>query len=79
VWCFKRRHLSTLFFTSDSRPEIAKINKATLIVGATKDLVPQFQEMQKRIPGARFELFEDAGHALLSMTPISSTICSMSS
>jgi non-heme chloroperoxidase len=51
-------------FTSDSRPAIAKINKPTLIVGATKDLVPQFQEMQKSIPGARFELFEDAGHAL---------------
>lgn len=51
-------------FTSDSRPAIAKINKPMLIVGATKDLVPQFQEMQKSIPGARFEFFEDAGHAL---------------
>jgi non-heme chloroperoxidase len=51
-------------FTTDNRPAIAKINKPTLIVGATKDLVPQFQEMQKSIPGAKFELFEDAGHAL---------------
>jgi len=51
-------------FTNDSQPAIARINKPTLIVGATKDLVPQFQEMQKSIPGARFELFEDAGHAL---------------
>jgi pimeloyl-ACP methyl ester carboxylesterase len=45
-------------FTNDSQPAIARINKPTLIVGATKDLVPQFQEMQKSIPGARFELFE---------------------
>jgi microsomal epoxide hydrolase len=51
-------------FTTDSRPAIAKINKPTLIVGATKGLVPQFQETQKSIPGARFEFFEDSGHAL---------------
>lgn len=51
-------------FTTDNRPAVAKINKPTLIVGANKDLVPQFQEMQKSIPGARFELFDDAGHAL---------------
>jgi non-heme chloroperoxidase len=51
-------------FTTDNRPALAKINKPTLIVGANKALVPQFQEMQKTIPGARFELFDDAGHAL---------------
>jgi microsomal epoxide hydrolase len=50
-------------FTTDNRPAIAKINKPTLIVGANKALLPQFQEMQKSIPGARFELFDD-GHAL---------------
>jgi non-heme chloroperoxidase len=51
-------------FTTDNRLAIARINKPTLIVGANKDLVPQFQEMQKRIPGAKFELFADAGQAL---------------
>jgi non-heme chloroperoxidase len=51
-------------FTTDNRPAIAKINKPTLIVGANKALLPQFQEMQKSIPGAKFELFDDAGHAL---------------
>jgi non-heme chloroperoxidase len=51
-------------FTTDNRPAVAKIDKPTLIFGANKDLVPQFQEMQKSIPGARFEFFEDAGHAL---------------
>jgi non-heme chloroperoxidase len=51
-------------FTTENRLAMAKINKPTLIVGANKDLVPQFQEMQKRIPGAKFELFDDAGHAL---------------
>jgi non-heme chloroperoxidase len=51
-------------FTTENRPAVAEINKPTLIVGANKDLVPQFQEMQKSIPGARFEFFDDAGHAL---------------
>jgi non-heme chloroperoxidase len=51
-------------FTTDNRPAIAKIDKPTLIFGANKDLMPQFQEMQKSISGARFEFFEDAGHAL---------------
>jgi non-heme chloroperoxidase len=51
-------------FTTDNRPALAKINKPTAIVGANKALMPQFQEMQKSIPGAKFELFDDAGHAL---------------
>jgi non-heme chloroperoxidase len=51
-------------FTTDNRPALAKINKPTAIVGANKALLPQFQEMQKSIPGAKFELFDDAGHAL---------------
>jgi non-heme chloroperoxidase len=51
-------------FTTDNRPALAKINKPTAIVGANKPLLPQFQEMQKSIPGAKFELFDDAGHAL---------------
>jgi non-heme chloroperoxidase len=51
-------------FTTDNRPALAKINKPTAIVGANKALLPQFQEMQKSIRGAKFELFDDAGHAL---------------
>jgi non-heme chloroperoxidase len=51
-------------FMTDNRPGLAKIDKPTVIVGATKDLEPTFQDMQKRIPGAKLEMFEDAGHAL---------------
>jgi len=56
-------------FTTDNRPALAKINKPTAIVGANKALLPQFQEMRKSIPGAKFELFEDAGHALFVDDP----------
>jgi non-heme chloroperoxidase len=51
-------------FTTDNRPALAKIHKPTLIACATKGLLPEFQEMQKGIPGARLEVFDDAGHAL---------------
>ena len=51
-------------FSTDNRPSLAKIDKPTLIVGATKRLLPQFQDMQKNIPHARLEFFDDAGHAL---------------
>ena len=51
-------------FTTDNRPKLTAINKPTLIVGATKRLLPAFQQMQTAIPGAKLEFFEDAGHAL---------------
>jgi non-heme chloroperoxidase len=51
-------------FSTDNRPALAKINKPTLIVGATRRLMPQFQDMQKSIPGAKLEFLDDAGHAL---------------
>jgi microsomal epoxide hydrolase len=51
-------------FTTDNRSALARINKPTVIVGATKRLLPQFHDMQKRIPGAKLEFFEDAGHAM---------------
>jgi non-heme chloroperoxidase len=51
-------------FNTDNRPALAKINKPTLIVGANKRLLPQFQDMQKSIPHAKLEFFDDAGHAL---------------
>jgi microsomal epoxide hydrolase len=51
-------------FTADNRPKLTKIDKPTLIVGATKSLLPAFQQMQKTIPASKIEFFEDAGHAL---------------
>jgi non-heme chloroperoxidase len=51
-------------FTTDNRPALAKIDKPTVIVGSTKALLPQFQTMQKSIPGAKLEMLDDAGHAL---------------
>ena len=50
---------------SDNRPALAKIDKPTLIVVATvRPWMPFYEDMQKRIRGARIEVFEDAGHAL---------------
>jgi non-heme chloroperoxidase len=51
-------------FTTDNRPKLTKIDKPTLIVGATKRFLPAFQQMQKTIPSAKLEFFDDAGHAL---------------
>jgi len=51
-------------FDTDNRSALVKIDKPTLIVGATKRLLPEFQDMQKRIPHAKLEFFNDAGHAL---------------
>jgi non-heme chloroperoxidase len=51
-------------FTTDNRPALAKIDKPTLIAGATKEILPQLQAMQKSISGAKLEFFDDAGHAL---------------
>ena len=50
--------------STDNRPALAKIDKPVLIVGATKRLMPDFQQMQKTIPGAKLEFFDDAGHAV---------------
>jgi non-heme chloroperoxidase len=51
-------------FTTDNRPALAKIDKPTVIAAANKNLMPAFQDMQKRIPGSKIETFDDAGHAL---------------
>jgi non-heme chloroperoxidase len=50
--------------TTDNRAALGKIDKPTVIAWATKEMLPVFQDMQKRIPGARLEMFDDAGHAL---------------
>jgi microsomal epoxide hydrolase len=51
-------------FTTDNRPALAKIDKPTVIVGATAGMLPRLQDMQKRISGAKLEMLDDAGHAL---------------
>ena len=50
--------------TTDNRAALGKIDKPTVIAWATKGMLPIFQDMQKRIPGAKLEMFDDAGHAL---------------
>jgi non-heme chloroperoxidase len=50
--------------TTDNRAVLGKIDKPTVIAWATKGMQPIFQDMQKRIPGAKLEPFDDAGHAL---------------
>ena len=50
---------------SDNRPALSKIDKPTLIVVAmVRPWMPFYEDMQKRIRGARLEVFEEAGHAL---------------
>jgi non-heme chloroperoxidase len=51
-------------FTTDNRAALAKIDKPTVIVGATSGMLPSLQDMQKRVPGSKLEMFSDAGHAL---------------
>lgn len=43
---------------------LPRIDKPTLIAGTRSPSLPQYQEMQKKIPGSRLEVFEGAGHAL---------------
>lgn len=50
---------------SDNRAALAKIDKPTLIVVAlVRPWMSFYEDMQKRIRGARMEVFDDAGHAL---------------
>ena len=51
-------------FTTDNSAALSKIDKPTVIAAASKELMPTFQDMQKRIPGSKIETFDDAGHAL---------------
>lgn len=59
----------TGLWSSDYRAALGKINKPTLIVGAQSPWVAGIQDMQKRIPGARLEIFEGDGHALFVDDP----------
>lgn len=57
-------------FTTDNRYALAKINRPTLIVTAGKGpLLATFLDMERRIPGSRLEVFNDAGHALFVDEP----------
>ena len=50
---------------SDNRNALAKIDKPTLIVVAlVRPWMQFYEDLQKRIRGARMEVFENAGHAL---------------
>jgi non-heme chloroperoxidase len=51
-------------FSADYRATLAKINKPTLVCAAKSPYVEGIIEMQKKIPGSRIEMFDDAGHAL---------------
>ncbi len=53
-------------FTTDNRPALAKIDKPTLIVIAAGEssMQPMYEDMQKRIPHSRLEVFDGVGHAL---------------
>lgn len=48
----------------DSSAGIAKVDRPTLVIGTQSPFLKSYEEMQKKIPGARLEVFEGAGHAL---------------
>jgi non-heme chloroperoxidase len=48
---------------SDLRPALGKIDKPLLYV-ATPNMKPQVEMLRQRLPSARVEMFENAGHAL---------------
>ncbi len=50
--------------TADLRPALPKIDRPALIVASGNTRQQLFEDFQKRLPGSRLEIFEDAGHAL---------------
>jgi non-heme chloroperoxidase len=59
----------TAAWAADNRGALARIDKPTLIVGAKGPFVPRYEEMQKRIPNSRIEIFDGVGHALFVDDP----------
>jgi non-heme chloroperoxidase len=56
--------------TDDNREHLAKIDRPTLLACAPGGpFDPAYADMQQRIPGARLEWFEGAGHALFVDQP----------
>ena len=54
---------------TDLRPALSKINKPTLVVAAKSPYQNSVEDMRKHIAGSRFEVFENAGHALFVDEP----------
>jgi non-heme chloroperoxidase len=59
----------TGLWASDNRGALPRIDKPTLIVVSRNSMLPRYQDMQKTIPNARLEIFEDVGHALFVDDP----------
>lgn len=49
---------------ADNRAALSKIDKPTLIVVSLTQWMQFYEDLQKRIPGSRMEIVEDAGHAV---------------
>ena len=49
---------------SDYWGVLPKINRPALIVATQSPFIAAYQRIQREVPGARMEVFEDAGHAL---------------
>ena len=56
-------------FTTDNSPALSKIDKPTVIAAASKELMPTFQDMQKRIPGSKSKHSTMQDTRSLLMTP----------
>ncbi|MGH9794411.1 MAG: alpha/beta fold hydrolase [Candidatus Acidiferrales bacterium] len=60
-------------FSSDHTAALAKIDKPALVIAAgdekSNPWVAKYRAMAQSIPGARFELFPDCGHALFADDP----------
>jgi microsomal epoxide hydrolase len=57
------------YVASDFRPDLAKINKPTLIVAAKGPYDYMMEDMHKRIPQSRLEFMDGVGHALFVDDP----------
>lgn len=59
----------TDLWATDNRGALAKIDKPTLMIVTRNFLLPNYEQMQKAIRGARMEIFEGDGHALFVDDP----------
>lgn len=59
----------TGLWATDNRGALAKIDKPTLLIVTRNFLMPNYEQMQKAIRGARLEVFEGDGHALFVDDP----------
>jgi non-heme chloroperoxidase len=54
----------TGLWATDNRGALARIDKPTLMIVTRSSFLPNYEKMQKAIPGARMDIFEGDGHAL---------------